>query len=52
MESNASPCRNVLVAHKDNINDKKLQELEEAFQSQEVLDKANELYKGHVIKAW
>ncbi|MEW6484017.1 MAG: MetQ/NlpA family ABC transporter substrate-binding protein [Pseudomonadota bacterium] len=52
MEGKASPYLNVLVVRKDNINDKKLQELKEAFQSQEVLDKANEIYKGDVIKAW
>ncbi len=52
MEGKASPYLNVLVARKDNQNEKKLAELKQAFQSQEVLDKANEIYKGDVIKAW
>lgn len=52
MEGKASPYLNVLVSRDDNKNDKKLQELKEAFQSQAVVDKANEIYKGDVIKAW
>ncbi len=52
MEGKASPYLNVLVARKDNAGEKKLQELKQAFQSQEVLDKANQIYKGDIIKAW
>lgn len=52
MEGKASPYLNVLVAREEDKNEKKLQELTKAFQSQAVVDKANEIYKGDVIKAW
>ncbi|MDU4349922.1 MAG: methionine ABC transporter membrane-anchored lipoprotein MetQ, partial [Klebsiella michiganensis] len=31
---------------------KKVQELKEAFQTQQVADKAAEVYKGDAIKGW
>lgn len=52
VEDKASPYVNAIVAREDNKDDKKLQTLKETFQSQEVLDKAVELYKGDIIKGW
>lgn len=52
MEGKASPYVNAIVAREDNKDSAKVQKLKEAFQSQEVLDKANEIYKGDIIKGW
>jgi len=52
MEGKASPYVNAIVAREDNKDSPNIQKLKQAFQSQEVLDKANELYKGDIIKGW
>lgn len=52
MEGKASPYVNAIVAREDNKDSPNIQKLKEAFRSQEVLDKANELYKGDIIKGW
>jgi len=52
MEDKASPYVNALVAREDNKDSEKVQKLKEAFQSQQVADKAQEVYKGDAIKAW
>jgi len=51
-EDKASPYVNAIVAREDNKDSDNVQRLTKAFQSQEVLDKANELYKGDIIKGW
>ena len=51
-EGKASPYVNAIVAREDNKDSENVQKLKEAFQSQEVLDKANELYNGDIIKGW
>lgn len=52
MEGPASPYVNALVARADDKDSKKLQELTEAFKDPEVLEKAEEVYKGDAIKGW
>lgn len=52
MEDAASPYVNALVAREDNKDSEKVQKLKDAFQSQQVADKAQEVYKGDAIKAW
>ena len=52
MEGKASPYVNAIVAREDNKDSPNVQKLKEAFQSQPVLDKANEIYKGDIIKGW
>ena len=52
MEGKASPYVNAIVARDDNKDSANVQKLKQAFQSQEVLDKANEIYKGDIIKGW
>lgn len=52
MEGKASPYVNAIVAREDNKDSANVQKLKEAFQSQQVLDKANEIYKGDIIKGW
>ncbi|MEA5101278.1 MetQ/NlpA family ABC transporter substrate-binding protein [Pantoea sp. S18] len=52
MEGKASPYVNAIVAREDNKDSPNVQKLKQAFQSQEVLDKANEIYKGDIIKGW
>lgn len=52
MEGKASPYVNAIVAREDNKDSPNIQKLKEAFQSPEVLKKANEIYKGDIIKGW
>lgn len=52
MEGPDSPYVNAIVAREDNKDSKKIQELKEAFQTREVADKAQEVYKGDAIKGW
>ena len=52
MEGPDSPYVNAIVAREDNKDSKKVQELKEAFQTQQVADKAAEVYKGDAIKGW
>lgn len=52
MEGKASPYVNAIVAREDNKESANVQKLKEAFRSQPVLDKANEIYKGDIIKGW
>lgn len=51
MEGPDSPYVNAIVAREDN-KDSKSPELKEAFQTQQVADKAAEVYKGDAIKGW
>ncbi len=52
MEGPDSPYVNAIVSREDNKDSKKIQELKEAFQTREVADKAQEVYKGDAIKGW
>lgn len=52
MEDAASPYVNALVTREDNKNDEKIAKLKQAFQSESVLEKAREVYKGDAIKGW
>ena len=50
MEGPDSPYVNAIVSREDNKDSKKIQELKEAFQTREVADKAQEVYKGDDLK--
>ncbi|WP_017349142.1 MetQ/NlpA family ABC transporter substrate-binding protein [Pantoea sp. A4] len=52
MEGKASPYVNAIVAREDNKDSSNVLKLKEAFQSPEVLEKANQIYKGDIIKGW
>ncbi|TLV20674.1 MetQ/NlpA family lipoprotein [Klebsiella indica] len=52
MEGPDSPYVNAIVSRQDNKDSKKVQELKNAFQTQDVADKAAEVYKGDAIKGW
>ncbi|MFH8134293.1 MetQ/NlpA family ABC transporter substrate-binding protein [Pantoea osteomyelitidis] len=52
MEGSASPYVNAIVARAEDKESKKIEKLKEAFQSDEVAAKAQEVYKGDAIKAW
>lgn len=52
MEGNDSPYVNAIVAREEDKDSKKIQELKQAFQSDEVAAKAQEVYKGDAIKGW
>ena len=52
VEDKESPYVNLIVSREDNNNDPRLQQLLEAYQSQTVLDKANELFKGSAVPGW
>lgn len=52
VEEKDSPYVNIIVAREDNQNGKSVQEFVKAYQSAEVLNKANELFEGAVIQGW
>jgi D-methionine transport system substrate-binding protein len=52
IEDKMSPYVNLIVARLDNANDPRLQKLIEAYQSPEVLQKANQLFNGQAIPGW
>ena len=52
VEDKESPYVNLIVSRQDNLDDPRLQQLLNAYQSQPVLDKANELFKGSAVPGW
>jgi D-methionine transport system substrate-binding protein len=52
VEDKTSPYVNLIVSRKDKANDPQLKQLVAAFQSKEVLDKANELFDGQAVQGW
>jgi len=52
IEDKSSPYVNLIVARTDNANDPRLKHLVEAYQSQEVVQKALELFKGQAVAGW
>ncbi|WP_130834823.1 MetQ/NlpA family ABC transporter substrate-binding protein [[Erwinia] mediterraneensis] len=52
MEGAASPYVNALVTRQENKDDEKIRKLIQVFQSDAVLKKAQEVYKGDAIKGW
>lgn len=51
-EDKDSPYVNVVVSRKDNQNDEKIRNFVKAYQSDEVLKKAKEIFKGGAVKGW
>ncbi|OAT29899.1 MetQ/NlpA family ABC transporter substrate-binding protein [Proteus myxofaciens] len=52
MEGTDSPYVNLIVARADDKDNENLKKLVEVFQSDEVLKKADDVYKGDAVKAW
>ena len=52
LETPKSPYANLIVVKQGNESDVRVKELVSAFQSPEVIQKANELFKGQAIPAW
>ena len=52
VEGNDSPYANVIVTRTELANDPRILHLVAAYQSQEVIAKADELFKGQAIPAW
>lgn len=52
VEEKDSPYVNLIVAREDNKDSKLIQDFVKAYQSAEVLEKANELFPGSVIQGW
>lgn len=51
-EDKDSPYVNVVVSRHDNKNTQKVQNFLKAYQSEEVLKKAEEIFKGGAVKGW
>ncbi|ARS54131.1 MetQ/NlpA family ABC transporter substrate-binding protein [Kushneria konosiri] len=52
VEDGDSPYVNLIVVRQGDQNSEKVKHLVEAFQSQQVIDKADELFKGGAIAGW
>ena len=52
VEDKASPYVNLIVAREDNKNAENVQKFVKAFQTEEVYQAANAVFKGGVVKGW
>ncbi|WP_373819286.1 methionine ABC transporter substrate-binding lipoprotein MetQ [Glaesserella sp.] len=52
VEEKDSPYVNLIVAREDNKDKEIVKDFVKAYQSQEVFDKANEVFKGAMVKGW
>ena len=52
MENTDSPYVNLIVARAIDKDNERLKKLVAVFQSDEILQKAQEVYKGDAVKAW
>lgn len=52
VEEKESPYVNIIVARENNAHEKKVQEFVKAYESEEVFQKASELFQGNVLKGW
>ena len=52
VEGSDSPYVNIIVSRKELVNDPRILHLVAAYQSPEVLAKADELFKGQAIAGW
>lgn len=52
IEDGNSPYANLIVVRSEDINNADLQHLLQAFQSPEVIDRANSLFEGQALPAW
>ncbi|MEK5790393.1 MetQ/NlpA family ABC transporter substrate-binding protein, partial [Acinetobacter johnsonii] len=51
-EDKESPYVNIIVSREDNKNDEKVKKFVQAYQSEQVVKKADEVFKGGAIKGW
>ncbi|OOH89748.1 methionine ABC transporter substrate-binding protein MetQ [Pasteurellaceae bacterium 15-036681] len=52
VEDKNSPYVNLIVAREDNKDSEAVKDLVKAYQSDEVFNKANEVFKGAMVKGW
>lgn len=52
VESKESPYVNLIVAREDNKDQAIIKDFVKAYQSEEVFNKANEVFKGGMVKGW
>ncbi|SHI16301.1 methionine ABC transporter substrate-binding lipoprotein MetQ [Ferrimonas marina] len=52
VEDKDSPYVNLIVARSNNQDDERIAQFIEAYQSEEVHTKANELFDGNIVKGW
>jgi D-methionine transport system substrate-binding protein len=52
VEDKESPYVNLIVAREDNVNSENVQHFVKAYQSEDVYNKAQEIFKGSVVKGW
>lgn len=52
MEDKDSPYVNLIVAREDNQNLDAVKDFVKAYQTEEVFNKANEEFKGAMVKGW
>ncbi len=52
VEDKESPYVNLIVAREDNVNSENVQNFVKAYQTEAVYEKAQELFKGGVVKGW
>lgn len=52
LEGKDSPYVNLVVSREDNKNDEKIKQFTQAYQSEEVAKKADEIFKGGAVKGW
>ncbi|MFT6986435.1 MAG: D-methionine transport system substrate-binding protein [Psychromonas sp.] len=52
VEDKKSPYVNLIVARKDNVNAENVKTFVKAYQSEEVYQAAQEIFKGGVVKGW
>lgn len=52
VEEKESPYVNIIVAREKNAHEKKVQDFVKAYESEEVFQKATELFQGNVLKGW
>ena len=51
-EDKESPYVNIIVSREDNKNDEKVKKFIQAYQSEQVAKKADEVFKGGAVKGW
>jgi D-methionine transport system substrate-binding protein len=52
VEDKESPYVNLIVARQDNVNDENVKNFVKAYQTEAVYKKAQELFKGGIVKGW
>ncbi|VEI45036.1 DL-methionine transporter substrate-binding subunit/outer membrane lipoprotein 3 (PLP3) [Actinobacillus equuli] len=52
VEDKDSPYVNIIVAREDNKDSAAVQDFVKAYQTDEVFNKANEVFKGAMVKGW